>query len=185
MKRLIFLLPLGLFAVVAVYFAYQLLYGRDPSVLPSALIGDPVPASELPPLKGDKPGFGRADFGTPEAEADPVLVNVFASWCVPCRAEHPYITAIAEEEGIAVYGLNAKDTRQAAIQWLNNLGDPYTRIGFDPEGKAVIDWGVYGYPETFLINRRGEVVYKHVGPIHPDLIERELRPRIRAVMGEG
>ena len=185
MKRALFLLPLGLFLVVAGYFFWQLSYGRDPSIIPSALIDDPVPATELPALKDDKPGFGRADFGHADAAAEPVLVNVFASWCVPCRAEHPYITAIAETEGIAVYGINTKDRRQAALDWLRDLGDPYAKIGFDPEGKAVLDWGVYGYPETFLVNRRGKIVYKHVGPIHPELIDRELRPLIRAVLEES
>ncbi len=185
MKRILFLLPLGLFIIVAGYFAWQLLYGRDPRIIPSALIGNPVPETELPPLKDDKPGFGRADFGSPDAEKAPVLVNVFASWCGPCRAEHPFVTALAKQESIEVYGLNAKDNRQAALDWLRDLGDPYAKIGFDPQGKAVLDWGVYGYPETYLVNGRGEIVFKHVGPLYPDLIERELLPRIRALKGEG
>lgn len=189
MRRALFLLPLGLFLVVAAYFAYQLLYGRDPSIVPSALIGDPVPDTVLPPLKADKPGFGPADFGAGTASGngsgEPILVNVFASWCGPCRAEHPHITALGRDQGIAIYGFNSKDTRDAAIDWLDELGDPYSKIGYDPSGRAGIDWGVYGYPETFLVNGRGEIVYKHVGPIHPQLIERELLPRIRALRGEG
>ena len=173
------LLPLLVFSGLLAVFAYQLIGGRDPSIVPSALIGDLVPAVELPPLKPDKPGFGPQDFG-----GGPILVNVFASWCVPCRVEHPLITALAQDYGIPVYGLNSKDRRDAAIAWLDELGDPYTRIGYDPNGRAGIEWGVYGYPETFLINPAGEVVYKYVGPITPRLLEEEFLPRINAMRAQ-
>lgn len=170
------LLPLLAFLTLMGGMGYQLLFGTDPRLLPSALIGDPVPEIALPPLKSDKPGFGPGNFGN-----EPILVNVFASWCVPCRAEHPLITKLAQDDGVLVYGLNSKDKRQAALDWLSELGDPYTRIGFDPDGRASIEWGVYGYPETFLISPKGEVVYKFVGPITPRIIEDEFMPRIEAL----
>lgn len=176
-KRLLLAgIPLLLFLVIAGFFGYQLKFGGDARIIPSALIGDPVPEMELPPLKADKPGFGPGDFG-----GEPILVNVFASWCGPCRLEHPLITHLAQEEGITLYGINTKDKRQDALDWLAELGDPYDRIGFDPKGRATIEWGVYGYPETFLVSPAGEIVFKHVGPIHPQLIEEEIMPRVRAM----
>lgn len=179
-RRLLFaVLPLVIFALLVGAMGYQLLYGNDPRLIPSALLGDPVPTVELPPLKDDKPGFGAADFG-----GEPILVNVFASWCGPCRIEHPLITKLARDLDIPVYGLNSKDERGAALQWLAALGDPYTRIGYDPSGRAGIEWGVYGYPETFLISPAGEVVYKYVGPISPRIIENELLPRITAMRAQ-
>lgn len=171
--------PLLLVLVLMIVFGYQLLFGNDPRTIPSALIGDPVPTVDLPALKQDKPGFGPADFGE-----EPILVNVFASWCVPCRAEHPIITALARDHGIPIYGLNSKDKRDAAIQWLADLGDPYTKIGYDPDGRAGIEWGVYGYPETFLVNPDGEVVYKYVGPITPRVLDEEFLPRIDALRAQ-
>jgi cytochrome c biogenesis protein CcmG/thiol:disulfide interchange protein DsbE len=176
---LLALLPLLLFIILAGAFGYQLLYGNDPETIPSALLGKPVPDVIVPPLKPDKPGFGAADFGQ-----EPVLVNVFASWCIPCRAEHPVITALAQDWNIPVYGLNSKDQREDALAWLEELGDPYTRIGYDPTGRAGIDWGVYGYPETFLINDRGQIIYKYVGPITKRVLEHEFLPRIKALRAQ-
>jgi cytochrome c biogenesis protein CcmG/thiol:disulfide interchange protein DsbE len=172
-------IPLLVIAAMFTGFGYQLLSGNDPSLVPSALIDDPVPTVELPPLKAEKPGFGPNDFG-----GEPILVNVFASWCVPCRVEHPLITALAERHDITVYGLNSKDQRDAAIRWLDELGDPYDKIGYDPTGRAGIEWGVYGYPETFIISPDGRVVFKHVGPISPRLIDNEILPRIAAFRDE-
>lgn len=170
------LLPLVVFLGIMGAMGYQLLFGTDPRIVPSALIGDAVPEIVLPALKTDKPGFGPNDFG-----GEPILVNVWASWCVPCRAEHPLITRLAQDQGITVYGLNSKDQREDAIGWLEELGDPYAKIGFDPDGRAGIDWGVYGYPETFLVNQDGEVIYKYVGPVTPRVIENEFMPRIQAL----
>ena len=183
-KFLLGLLPLLIFSGLIGAMGYQLLFGKDPSLIPSALIGDPVPRVELEALKQDKPGFGPQDFGPTPGNDQPILVNVFASWCVPCRAEHPIITALAEEQNIPVYGLNSKDTREAALDWLDELGDPYTRIGYDPTGRAGIEWGVYGYPETFLINLQGQVVYKYVGPISPRILNEEFLPRIEALRAQ-
>lgn len=178
-KILIAGIPLLVIAAMFTGFGYQLLSGKDASIVPSALIGEPVPAVVLPPLKETKPGFGPEDFG-----GEPILVNVFASWCVPCRAEHPLITALARDHGITVYGLNSKDTRTAALNWLAELGDPYAKIGYDPSGRGGIEWGVYGYPETFIVSPAGEIVYKRVGPVSPRLIEEEILPRIIALRGE-
>jgi len=171
-------LPLVLFALLVAVFGYQLLFGRDARIVPSALIGDPVPGIELPPLRDGTPGFGPGDFGD-----EVVLVNVFASWCGPCRVEHPLIMALANEFDIPVFGLNSKDTRPAAIAWLDELGDPYARIGFDPDGRGGIEWGVYGYPETFVVSPNGEVLFKHVGPISPRIIEEDILPLVEAYRG--
>ena len=177
-RRILFaLVPLLVFLVVAGFFGYQLKFGTDARIIPSALIDKPVPQVSLPSLKEGKPGFGPEDFG-----GKPVLVNVFASWCGPCRIEHPYITRLAQRDDILVFGLNTKDSRDDAIGWLNDLGDPYDRIGFDPDGRAAIEWGVYGYPETFLVSPEGKIVYKFVGPIHPKLIQEEFLPRIEAML---
>ena len=174
------LLPLVAFLGMMGAMGYQLLWGEDPNLVPSALIGDPVPETVLPALKEDKPGFGPNDFG-----GEPILVNVFASWCIPCRAEHPHIKRLAEQDGITVFGLNSKDRRADAIGWLDELGDPYDRIGFDPAGRASIDWGVYGYPETYLVNGNGEIIYKFVGPINGRIIRDQFMPRIEALRAQA
>lgn len=171
-RLLLFLLPALVFAVIGVFLAIGLT--RDPQVLPSALLDDPAPEFTLAPIEGhDKPGLATADL-----QGEPVLVNIFASWCVPCQVEHPQITALAEE-GVIVHAINYKDQPSDARQWLAALGDPFTRIGADQEGRVGIDWGVYGVPETFVIDGNGTIVYKHVGPIQ----ERDL-PQLRAVIDE-
>ena len=168
-RRLLFLLPVLLFALFAVFFAIGLT--RDPSTLPSALVGKPAPEFALPPLEGrDGPGFSRADLG-----GRPMLVNVFASWCVPCRVEHPILARLAEE-GVVVQGINYKDRPEAARAWLAELGDPFTRIGADRQGRVAIDWGVYGVPETFVVDQAGNIVHRHVGPLQARDVERTIRP---------
>lgn len=170
MSRLLFALPLLIFGIVAGYFFVQL--GEDPSILPSALIDKPVPTFETEALLKDKPGLATDDFKTGEV----VLVNIWASWCIPCRAEHPLVTRLARDEGMTFYAINYKDTRQAAKDWLNELGDPYDRIGFDNSGRAGIEWGVYGVPETYVIDGEGRIRWKKVGPLTPQLVEEELKP---------
>jgi cytochrome c biogenesis protein CcmG/thiol:disulfide interchange protein DsbE len=134
-------------------------------------------AFELPPLPGRTAGEGgglsRADLGGGEG---PMLVNVFASWCVPCRIEHPLIARLAEEHGVTVHGLNYKDRPGAALAWLQEMGDPYAKIGSDQNGRVGIEWGVYGVPETFVIDKEGRVAYKHVGPLQPRDVERTILP---------
>lgn len=178
-RRWLYLLPLALFLVLSGYFAIGLT--KDPHVLPSALIDKPAPEFKLPPIDGGRgEGFSTADF-----EGQVSVVNIFASWCIPCRAEHKYINQLAEMNIVPVYGLNYKDEPTAALAWLNELGDSYTAIGADRDGRVGIDWGVYGVPETFVIDRTGRIRYKHVGPIVGDKLEKEVLPVIRQVLGEG
>jgi len=172
MTRALFLLPLLIFGAVAGYFFVRL--GDDASVVPSALIDKPVPALETLPLLADKPGVKNTDF-----QGEVKVLNVWASWCIPCRAEHPLVTRLAEEEGVPVYGLNWKDRQNAAIAWLDELGDPYGKIGFDESGRAGIELGVYGVPETYIVDRDGRIRYKRTGPISPAVMEEEILPLIR------
>ena len=169
-RRLLYAVPVLLFLVVA-GFLFRGLY-LDPRKLPSALIDKPVPSFELPPIEGrDNGGFSAADLSGEGVK----LVNIFASWCVPCRVEHPLINALAEE-GIPVYGINYKDAPADAERWLDKLGDPYTAIGSDIDGRVGIEWGVYGVPETFVIDAEGTIRYKHVGPLQQRDVENTLRP---------
>jgi len=172
MSRLVFIAPLILFAVVAAYFAIGLT--KNASILPSALIDKPVPTFDLPPLKDTKPGLATADL-----KDDVVLVNMFASWCVPCRAEHPLLMQLARDKIVPIIGLNWKDRKSDAIAWLDELGDPYARIGHDPSGRTGIDWGVYGVPETYLIDRDGRVRFKYVGPMFPETFAEKILPLIK------
>lgn len=176
-RRILYLLPVAAFAVLAAYFAAGL--GKDPRIIPSALIDKPVPEFELPALAEDKRGLATADFG-----GEVVMVNVFASWCIPCRAEHPLITRLAEDGIVKVYGLNWKDKQADAVSWLNELGDPYDRIGHDLSGRVGIDWGVYGVPESYLIDKKGRIRYKHVGPIFNETLTETVLPIIRELQAE-
>lgn len=173
MKRSIYLVPLAVFAILVVYFAVGLT--KDPKIIPSALINKPVPAFMLPPLAGGgKPGFSTATF-----KGRVSVVNIFASWCLPCRAEHPFIERLAASGGAPVYGLNYKDKPKDALKWLADLGDPYTAIGSDLDGRAGIEWGVYGVPETFIIDKTATIRFKHVGPVTADVLDSQLLPLIR------
>jgi cytochrome c biogenesis protein CcmG, thiol:disulfide interchange protein DsbE len=177
MRRLIFILPLLLFAVVAGYFALGLT--RDPSVVPSALIDKPVPEFTLPPLLKDGQGLASADL-----KGKVQLVNVFASWCVPCRIEHPVLMRLAKEQGVTVKAINYKDKPEDAIRWLNQGGNPYSAIGADQDGRVSIDWGVYGVPETFVVDRDGRIAFKLVGPITPENWESTLKPAIEKALAK-
>lgn len=160
------LLPLLLFAGLAGLFLAGLVGGSGER-LPSALIGRPAPDTTLPPLDGLQrdgapvPGFARADL----ARGGVTLVNVFASWCAPCHAEHPFLMALAEDRRIRILGLNQKDQAENARRFLGSKGNPYAAVGVDPNGRASIEWGVYGVPETFVVKGDGTVAYKLVGPI--------------------
>jgi cytochrome c biogenesis protein CcmG/thiol:disulfide interchange protein DsbE len=173
--------PLGIFAVLAVIFAFALRSG-DPSKLPSALIGRTVPGLELPALEGLADG-GRPVGGfaaTELANGEVSVVNFWASWCVPCVQEHPVLVALKERTGIRVYGVNYKDQAAAARRFLGRYGNPYSAVGVDGNGRAAIEWGVYGMPETFIVNGKGKIAYKHVGPITPEALEAKIIPAIRA-----
>jgi cytochrome c biogenesis protein CcmG, thiol:disulfide interchange protein DsbE len=177
LRRLLFLLPVLIFIGVGIGLAVGLT--RDPSTLPSALIDQPVPSFELPPIAGrEGPGFGSADL-----VGGVSLVNVFASWCVPCRVEHPLMMALADD-GVAIYGIDYKDPAEQAAAWLAELGDPYRAIGADRDGRVAIDWGVYGVPETFVIDRAGRIRYRFVGPLQRRDIEETLRPLLEQLERE-
>jgi len=175
-RRLLYLVPVLLFVGVGIGLAVGLT--RDPSVLPSALLDKPVPAFELPPIAGrGGEGLSSADLAGGVA-----LVNVFASWCVPCRVEHPLLMALAER-GLTIYGINYKDQPEQASAWLDELGDPFRKIGADRDGRVAIDWGVYGVPETFVIDAEGRIRHKFVGPLQPRDLERVLLPLVAELGG--
>jgi cytochrome c biogenesis protein CcmG, thiol:disulfide interchange protein DsbE len=166
-RRLIVALPLVLFAALCALF-YVRLYAGDPSQIPSALIGRPVPDFTLPPLDGLKeadgtpvPGLSSADLGNGHI----TIVNVWASWCAPCRLEHPLLLRLSELGRARVVGIAYKDEPDNARGFLQELGNPFAAIGMDRAGRAAIDWGVYGVPETFIIGKDGRIAYKHIGPL--------------------
>jgi cytochrome c biogenesis protein CcmG, thiol:disulfide interchange protein DsbE len=171
LRNPLFILPALIFAGLAAAFYAGL--GRDPSIVPSALIGKPVPDFALQPLLGGKPGLASADL-----KARPVLVNMFASWCVPCRAEHPLLMRLASQ-GVPIYGIDYKDKPQDAMAWLGELGDPYQRLAADPAGTAALDWGVYGVPETFVVDAAGTIRFKQVGPLTIDVIDDTILPLLK------
>ena len=173
------LMPVIVFAVVAGFFAMALRSG-DPSRLPSTLVGKPVPETVFPALEGlelgGKPeaGFSSADL----AKGKVSVVNYWASWCQPCVEEHPFLEQLQEQAGVDLYGVNYKDQTDAARRYIGRYGNPYSAVGTDVSGRAAIDWGVYGTPETFIVNGKGEVVYKHVGPISAESLKTKLLPII-------
>ena len=162
-------LPIGVFAVIG-WFLYEGL-SLDPKEIPSVLINKPAPEFNLPALPGHENGLARSDLG-----GEPVLVNVFASWCVACRVEHPILMEMQKSGEVPIYGLNYKDQPNEAVGWLRKFGDPYDRIGSDINGRVGIDFGVYGVPETFVIDRNGVIVDKVIGPITPKILNEKLRP---------
>jgi len=170
MRRWLYLLPVAVFALVAAGFYLGL--GRDTDVLPSPLIDEPAPPFALPPLPGTDKGLATADL-----EGQVSLVNVFASWCKPCREEHPVLNALARSKRVPIYGIDYKDKGDAAKAWIAELGDPYTRIGAD-DGRVGIEWGVYGVPETYLIDAAGRIRWKHVGPLTQADIDQTLLPLV-------
>ncbi len=179
-RRWIYFLPLAVFLALAGVFALQLFAG-DPSKLPSALIGKPVPVTELPAIEGsDIPGLSPAAFtGTRVA-----VVNVFASWCAPCHQEHPLLMALARDTRFPIYGINQKDNPENARRFLGRLGNPYRAVGADKDGRMSIEWGVYGVPETFVV-ADGRIVFKHVGPLTEESIRGRLLPEIeKALAGQ-
>lgn len=180
-RRWLALLPLFVFLALAGVFAAQLLSGRDSSVVPSALIGAQAPQIALPPLEGVAlPGLDPAQFA-----GKVTLVNVWASWCGPCRQEHPFLMQLAKDERLTVVGLNYKDRPENARRFLGDLGNPYDAIGVDDSGRAAIDWGVYGVPETFLVGKDGKIAWKQVGPFTAEIVAGALKAEIeKAVAAE-
>ena len=178
--RLWMIVPaLGAAAVLAV-FMLGLQREDGGRTLPSALLGKPAPEFDLPPLYEGQPGFSTADLRAPGVK----LVNIWASWCVPCRAEHPMLEELAEK-GLTIHSINYKDKPDAAQRFLAELGNPFDLIGADTKGRAGIEWGVYGVPETFVIDGQGQIVYKQIGPIVGDDIEKKIMPAVERAKGGG
>lgn len=177
-RRLLVSLPLVLFLALALLFFVRLFAG-DPSRLPSALIGRTAPPTELPPLSGlvrdgaPVPGISPAIF-----VGQVTLLNVWASWCVPCHDEAPLLMQLAEDRRLRIVGINYKDQPENARRFLGRYGNPFSAVGIDPNGRASIEWGVYGVPETFIVAPDSRIAFKLVGPITPQNIEAVLKPAI-------
>jgi len=185
--RIVFaLLPLLIFAGLAAIFWSQLDSGRDISEIPSALIGTKAPSLDLPPLEGATfKGAAMPALTDAAVKGKLTLVNVWASWCVPCREENPIILELAKDPRLTVVGINYKDQTDNALRFLGELGNPFSAIGVDPRGKAAIDWGVYGIPESYLVDANGIIVYKRVGPFNEKSLKEGLYPAIeKAVAGK-
>jgi len=178
MKRFLFLVPVvGFVAVVALFFVGL---GRDPSRLPTVFQDKPLPPFSAPPLRPGDSGLTNADL----AGGEPVLLNVFASWCAPCRVEHPVFMSL-RAEGVPIHGLNWKDQPGEGLRWLAQFGDPYIRIGQDPTGRTGIELGVAGVPETFVIDKQGRVRYRHVGAVTPDVWRDKIEPLMAKLRTES
>lgn len=167
-----YLIPLGLFVVLVVFLAIGLT--RDPSKLPSALLDKPAPTFRLPQLSDPSKTFSAEDM-----RGKVWVMNVWASWCVACRDEHPYLLQYAKSGAVPIYGLNYKDQREDALGWLAELDDPYVLSAVDLEGRVGMDYGVYGAPETYLIDKSGTIRHKHVGPVKPEIWARDFLPLIQ------
>lgn len=176
-RWLIFALPVLLFAGLVAFFGLGLT--KDPSRIESVLIDRPLPPLDLEALPGYEKGLTTEDI-----KGKVALVNVFASWCVPCRIEHPVLNGLAERGEAVIYGVNWKDRPGAGAEWLAELGDPYTLVGADRDGRAAIDLGVTGAPETFIVDAEGVIRYKQIGPITPGIWERDIKPIVMELQGQ-
>ncbi len=181
-RRWLAFLPLVAFAALAVLMLCRLIWGGDPSKLPSALIGQSAPPLTLAGLDGAA-GLTDADLRHGHVS----VINVFGSWCEPCRSEHRFLMALAADDelkakGVVVYGVAQKDSPENVRRFLGALGDPYAKVGLDPDGRAGIDWGVYGVPETFIVRGDGTIAYKVVGPMTAETLASEVKPQILKAM---
>jgi cytochrome c biogenesis protein CcmG/thiol:disulfide interchange protein DsbE len=183
--KLIVLLPLVAFLALAALFFFRLGAG-DPNLLPSALIGRTAPSTDLPPVEGllsdgkPLPGLVTAEF-----KGAVTVLNVWASWCIPCRDEAPVLVRLAEDKRIRVVGLNYKDSAENARRFIGRYGNPYSANGADVSGRAGIEWGVYGVPESFVIDRTGTIVYKLVGPLTLENLDTEFKPELEKALKAG
>jgi cytochrome c biogenesis protein CcmG, thiol:disulfide interchange protein DsbE len=184
-RNILVLLPLLAFLALAALFYYRLGAG-DSSLIPSALIGQPAPKTDLPPLAGLErdgravPGLTNATF-----TGAVTLVNIWASWCIPCRDEVPFLEQLSKDKRIQIVGINYKDTPENARRFISRYGNPYAANGTDINGRHSIEWGVYGVPENFVIGKDGRIAYKLVGPVTPDNLERVLRPEIEKALAKN
>ena len=173
MRRLFYVLPVVLFLALAAYFGLALRPGYDPQVLPSAMIDKPLPEFDLAAL------IGNDKLSTDALKGHVVVINFFASWCVPCRLEHPILMRLATEEKLPLYGIAYKDKPADTKQLLAQTGDPYRGIGVDADGRTGIDFGVYGVPETYVIDKSGHIRKRFVGPLTAEAVNRELLPLVK------
>ena len=167
MKKKLLIIPSILFLSILLTFFYLLIIERDPSAIPSNLLDKNIPKFETESLLRKERFISSKEFGN-----EIILVNFFATWCLPCRDEHIYIKRFSNEKGIRVIGINYKDNSKKTIQWLKNLGNPYSNIPIDKNGRIAIDWGVYGIPETFVVSSKGIIKYRHIGPITKQIYEK-------------
>lgn len=167
-----YLIPLGIFLVLVVFLAIGL--GRDPHEVPSPLINKAAPTFRLPQLKDPAKTFSAEDM-----RGKVWILNVWASWCIACRDEHPLLLEYAKSGVVPIYGLNYKDKREDALDWIDELGDPYVLSAADLDGRVAIDYGVYGAPETYLIDQNGTIRLKHIGPVTPDVWSKEVLPLVQ------
>ena len=181
-RRVLVLLPLAFFLALVLLF-FGRLYSGDPSVLPSALIGHPAPQTNLPPVSGLErdgapvPGLDPASF-----KGAVTVINVWASWCVPCHDEAPLLMQLAQDSRFRLVGINYKDEPDNARRFLGRYGNPFAAAGADQNGRAAIEWGVYGVPETFIVGKDARIAYKLVGPISPDNFDAVLKPQIEKAL---
>ncbi|MCB1742633.1 MAG: DsbE family thiol:disulfide interchange protein [Gammaproteobacteria bacterium] len=171
-----YLVPAVLFTALIVVLALGL--GSNPRLVPSPLLGKPLPTFELSRLREP-----RTMIDHHALKGSVALLNVWATWCISCRQEHDMLLRISAEQAVPIFGLNYKDSREAAVRWLDQLGDPYVAVAFDPRGELGLDLGVYGAPETYLLDAAGNVVYKHIGPMTESVWTQTLLPRIRSIRG--
>lgn len=177
-RKFLALLPLVIFLGLAGIFLVQLLSGRDLAAIPSALIGQPAPTADLPPVEGlGLPGLTSGMFG-----GKVTLVNFWASWCAPCRIEHPVLLQLSRDPRIVLVGVNYKDAPENARGFLGELGNPFSAVGVDPNGRVAIDWGVYGVPETFIVGPDGKILFKHVGPLDPQAVQATILPQVEKAL---
>jgi cytochrome c biogenesis protein CcmG/thiol:disulfide interchange protein DsbE len=174
MKRLFFIIPVAVFAALAVLF-YTGLFLGPPNVLPSPLVGQVAPPIALPPLDEGAQGFDRSELGN----GKPVIVNYWASWCAPCRIEHPTLEALAAKGGITLYGVDYKDKPADARRFLDELGNPFSKINKDQDGRVAIDWGVTGVPETFVVDSKGVIRVHYAGPITDEVMNEMILPALK------
>jgi cytochrome c biogenesis protein CcmG/thiol:disulfide interchange protein DsbE len=175
----LFVMPLVVLVALVGVFAVSL--DKDPSYIPSVLIDKPAPDFALPPVAG----LGAPGFDTDSLKGHVSVVNVFASWCIPCRDEHPILMSLKDQLGVPIYGINQKDQPDNAKAFLAEMGDPYIAVGADTNGRASIDWGVYGVPETFVVDAKGIIVSKFVGPLDANSVKKALEPAIAKAKAES
>lgn len=173
MKRLFFLIPILAFAALTVLLYSGLFLA--PTVLPSPLVGKAAPEIALPKLDDQAEGFSRAELG----QGKPIIVNYWASWCAPCRIEHPNLEALAKKEGVTLYGVDYKDKAEDAREFLTELGNPFAKINRDADGRVAIDWGVTGVPETFVVDSNGVIRVHYAGPVTQEVMNRLILPALK------